>query len=256
MMKTTGSWWTAGQVHRLMRVAPLHRAVARPSQRHPRLLADLERQRGPDRHRHHRRQVADHGDQAEPDVRHVDVAVAPAGQAVGAAHVLGEDPPRLGAAGDVDAHVALDRRADVVRPHRRRDAHRGTFVAAPGVEGAGDLALPVEDVAPLLDPAGDQHVPVDLEQILPVKIGLSDVLRGLDRYGFSGDCHPCIKSSATCGRVERRRPCGRIEQWHRDATARSWVTAAGFACAAAGAGGSCSPTPGPCPTPARAAAAS
>ena len=30
------------------------------------------------------------------------------------AHVLGEDPPRLGAARDVDAHVALDRRADVV----------------------------------------------------------------------------------------------------------------------------------------------
>ena len=33
-----------------------------------------------------------------------------------AAHVLREDPPRLDAARDVDAHVAVERRADVVGP--------------------------------------------------------------------------------------------------------------------------------------------
>ena len=102
----------------------------------------------------------------------MDVAVAPAARPVGPAHVLGEDPPRLGAAGDVDAHVALDRRADVVGPHRGRDAHRGPLVAAAGVEAAGDLALAVEDVAALLDPARDQHVAVDLEEVLAVEIGL------------------------------------------------------------------------------------
>jgi hypothetical protein len=40
----------------------------------------------------------------------------PLRRAVAAAHVLREDPPRLDAAHDVDAHVAVQRRADVVGP--------------------------------------------------------------------------------------------------------------------------------------------
>ena len=188
----------AGQVHRLVGVAAGHRAVARPADRHPRLAADLEGQRAADGDRHQRRQVADHRDQAQPDVGHVHVAVLAGGQPVGAAHVLGEDAPRLGAAGDVHAHVALDRRAHVVGAHGGRDADRRRLVAAAGVEAAGDLALAVEDVAALLDPARDQHVAVDLEEILAVEVGLLDVLGGLDRRGFSGDCHPfqeCTRAS-------------------------------------------------------------
>ncbi len=120
--------------------------------------------------------MADHRDQPELRVGHVDVAVAPVRRAVLATHVLGEDPPRLDAAGDVDAHVAVQRRADVVRAHRRRDADRGGFVAATGVERAGDLALAVEDVAALLDPARDEHVAVDAEQVLAVEASLAHLV--------------------------------------------------------------------------------
>ena len=123
----------------------------------------------------HRRQVADHRDQPEVLVGHVDVAVAAARRAVGAAHVLREDPPRLDAARDVDAHVAVERRADVVRPHRRRDADGGGLVAAARVERAGDLALLVERVAALLDRARDEHVAVRAEQVLAVETGFPDL---------------------------------------------------------------------------------
>ena len=77
------------------------------------------------RDRQHRGQVADHRVQPESGVADVDVPVAAARRAVDAAHVLREDAPRLDAARDVDTHVALQRRADVVRPHRGRDADRG-----------------------------------------------------------------------------------------------------------------------------------
>ena len=92
---------------------------------------------------------------------------------------------------DVDAHVAVERRADVVGPHRRRDADRGALVAAAGVERAGDLALLVEDVAALLDPARDQHVAVDAEQVLAVEARLPDLAQRADRLGFAySHAHP------------------------------------------------------------------
>src|SRR5213082_295199 len=64
----------------------------------------------------------------------------------------------------VGVATAMD---DVDVVHRGRNADRGGFVPAPRVERAGDLALLVEDVAALLDPARDQHVAVDAEQVLP-----------------------------------------------------------------------------------------
>src|SRR5690349_22629899 len=66
----------------------LHDALpifAAPAHRHPRLAPDLEGERASDRHRHQRRQVADHRDQAEPEVGHVNVAVLAGGEAVRAA---------------------------------------------------------------------------------------------------------------------------------------------------------------------------
>ena len=59
---------------------------------------------------------------------------------------------------DVDAHVAVQRRPDVLAAHRGGDADGGRFVAAARVEGAGNLSLLVEDVPALLDPAREQHV--------------------------------------------------------------------------------------------------
>src|SRR6187551_3892693 len=132
--------------------------------------------------------MADHRVEAEPRVTHVDVAVAAARGTVLAAHVLSEDAPRLDAAGDVDAHVALQRRPHVVRAHRRPDAHRGGFVPAPGVEGPGNLPLLVEDVPALLDRPGDEHVAVHPEEVLAVEPGLLHLLQRLDRLGLAY-CH-------------------------------------------------------------------
>src|SRR5205823_14713045 len=107
----------------------------------------------------------------------------------GAAHVLCEDPPGLDAARDVDAHVAVERGADVLVVHRGRDADRSRLVAASRVEGAGDLALLVEDVAALLDSARDQHVPVDAEEVLAVETCLLDLLQRAYGLCFTADRH-------------------------------------------------------------------
>jgi hypothetical protein len=146
-----------------VRVAARRGALAEPADRDPVLLADPERERAAHRDRQHRRQVADHRQQAEVRIGHVHVSVLALGRAVGAAHVLREDPPGLDAARHVDAHVAVERCADVLRAHRRGDPDRSGLVAAARVERAGDLALLIEDVAALLDPARDQHVAVDGE---------------------------------------------------------------------------------------------
>jgi hypothetical protein len=45
-------------------------------------------------------------------------------------------------------------------------------------------------VAPLLDPAGDQHVAVDAEEILAIETRVFDLLQRPDRLGFTGDSHP------------------------------------------------------------------
>ena len=125
----------------------------------------------------------------EAHVGHVHVAVAPCVGPVLAAHVVREDPPRLDAARDVDAHVAMQRRADVLGLHRRRDADRRGLVAAPRVERAGDLALAIEDVAAFLDPARDQHVAVDLEQVLAVEARLLHLLKRAAGLGHACDRH-------------------------------------------------------------------
>jgi hypothetical protein len=106
-----------------------------------------------------------------------------------AAHVLGEDPPRLDAPHDVDAHVAVKRCPHVLRPHRRSDADGSCLVAAPGVEGAGDLSLAVQDVAALLDPSRHEHVAVDAEQVLAVEARLAHLVQRPHRACLSCDRH-------------------------------------------------------------------
>ena len=116
---------------------------------------------------------------------HVHVPVAAARRAVLAAHVLREHAPRLDAADDVDAHVAVERRADVVRAHRRRDADGGALVSAARVEGARDLPLLVEDVAALLDATRDEHAAVDREEVLAVEPDLLHLLERAHGLGFT-----------------------------------------------------------------------
>ena len=171
----------AGEVHGLVRVAARGGALAEPADRDALLVPDPESECAADGDGKHRRQVADHRDQPELRVGHVHVAVTAAGRAVLAAHVLREDPPGLDTARHVDAHVAVERRADVVRAHRGRDTDGGALVAAAGVERARDLPLLVEDVAALLDPARDQQVAVDAEQILAVEARLSHFIQRAER---------------------------------------------------------------------------
>src|SRR5437588_587516 len=178
-----------GERHRLVRVAPRRGALPEPADGDAALAADAERERAAGRDREHRGQVADHRDQAEPRVGHVDVPVPPFRGAVDAAHVLREDAPRLDTAGDVDAHVAVERRADVVGPHCGGDANGGGFVAAAGVERARDLALAIKDVAALLDAARDEHVAVDAEQVLAVEPRLAHLADGADGLRFSRNRH-------------------------------------------------------------------
>ena len=175
----------AGHVHALVRVSARGRAFAEPPERDAAIAADLECQRHSDGDRQHRREMADHRVESELGHRHVHVPVAAARRTALAAHVLREDAPGLDAAGDVDAHVAVQRRPDVVRAHRRGDTHGRGLVAAPRVERARDLALPVEDVAALLDPARDQQVPVDAEQVLAVESRLLHLLERAYGLGFT-----------------------------------------------------------------------
>src|SRR5512133_718650 len=121
--------------------------------------------------------MADHRDQPKLRIRHVDVAVSALRRAVRPAHELREDPPRLDATHDVDTHVAVQRRADIVGAHRGGYADGGAFVPAAGVERAGDLALAIQDVTALLDPAAHDHVPVDAEEILAEEARLANLFQ-------------------------------------------------------------------------------
>ena len=114
-----------------MRVAARGRALAEPADCDPPLLSDPECERAADRDRQHGRQVAHHREQAEVGVGHVDVAVLALCRPVRAAHVLREDPPGLDPARDMDAHVAVERSADVVRAERRGDPDRAASFPRP-----------------------------------------------------------------------------------------------------------------------------
>jgi hypothetical protein len=133
--------------------------------------------------------VADHRDEAEPVVGHVDVAILALGWAVDSAHVVRKHAPRLDAPDDVNAHVAVKGRPDVVRPHRGRDPDCGRLVAAPRVEAAGELSLLVEDVSALLHASREEEVAVDPEQVLAREARFPDLVERADGLGFSGYCH-------------------------------------------------------------------
>src|SRR3954451_12203046 len=148
----------AGPVHGLVEVTARGRAVAEPGDRAAALVAQLERHRHPGRDEHHVGQHRDHPDAAEPEVPEVDVAVAPAGDAALAAHVLAEDAGGRDAADEVRAEVAVEDAQAVLRRHRERRADRDGLLAVAVVEGARDLALAVQVHRALLDAAHEQHV--------------------------------------------------------------------------------------------------
>ncbi len=147
----------AGPVHRLVEVAARGRAVAEPGHRAAALAAQLERHRHAGGDQHHVGQHRDHPDAAELAVAEVDVAVAPAGDPGGAAHVLREDPRRRDAADQVRGEVPVQDAQPVARSHRERRAGRHRLLPIAVVERPGDLALAVQGHRALFQAAHQQH---------------------------------------------------------------------------------------------------
>ena len=87
------------EVHSLMRIAASHCAYANQPTATGRSSRIAKRQRAADSHRKHRREMADHRKEAKARVGHMDVSIPALARTVGAAHVLGEDPPGLDARG-------------------------------------------------------------------------------------------------------------------------------------------------------------
>ena len=188
-----------------MRVAARRGSFAEPADGDARLLPDPEGERGADRDREHRGQVADHRDHPELRVGHVDVAVPAVRRAVRAAHVLRKirhgSTPRLCGRPCRGAAACRRRPAPIAVA---TPTARG-LVAASRVERAGNLALAVEDVAALLDPARDEHVAVDAEQVLAVESSLSHLLERADRPASRAMAIAVALSPLPSPRWERRR---------------------------------------------------
>ena len=185
-----GELLDAGPVHRLVEVAARGRAVAEPRDRDALLAAQLEGHRQAGRDQHHVGQHRDHADAALRAVAEVDVAVAAAGDAGLAAHVLAEDPRGLDAADDVRGEVAVQDAQAVLGAHRPRRAGGDGLLAEPVVEAAGHLALAVQGHRALLDAAHHQHRaqqpdPVLGGQVLRYVRGYRGALSRLGRHQAS-----------------------------------------------------------------------
>ena len=113
-------------------------------------------------------QHRDHADAAEARVAEVHVAVLAAGDAAGAAHVVGEVAVRGHAPDEVGAEVAVQDAHPVLGPERERRTDRDRLLPAAVVERPGHLALPIEREAPLLGGPHHRHEP---EQRRAVRTG-------------------------------------------------------------------------------------
>ena len=153
-----GQLLDAGPVHRLVEVAARCGAVAEPGDGAARLAAELEGHRHPRGHEHHVGEHRDHPDAAQAGVAEVDVAVAAAGDAGGAAHVLGEDPRGCDPADEMPAQVAVQDAQPVLGGHGPGGADRHRLLAVAVVERPGHLALPVQRHRALLHGAHEEHV--------------------------------------------------------------------------------------------------
>jgi hypothetical protein len=99
-------------------------------------------------------------------VAEVHVAVAPAGDAALAAHVLPEDAGGRHAADEVAAEVAVQDAQAVLGAHREGRADRDGLLPEAVVEGAGHLALAIEVHRALLDAPHEEHVPQEGDAIV------------------------------------------------------------------------------------------
>ncbi|MGA2756096.1 MAG: hypothetical protein ABSF58_01960 [Solirubrobacteraceae bacterium] len=166
-----------------MPVADRGGALAEEAQRAALLAAQLEGPRHADGHHHHVGQHRDHAEDAAPRVAEVDVAVAAAADAAGAAQVVAEDRGRRGALDDVRAKVA-DQRADrVIGAEREGRADRGGLLAAAVIERPRYLALLVEAQSALLDRARTGHQRKERDAIVTLQKRCAVVLGASRRSG-------------------------------------------------------------------------
>ena len=98
-----------------------------------------------------------------------------------AAHVLAEHAPRLDAAVEVQAEIAVQRRGEVVRRHRGGDADRRGLVPLAGVERARQLALLEEHVPALVEPPREQQRVQDPHERLAVEAELRGLVQSTAR---------------------------------------------------------------------------
>ena len=105
------------------------------------------------------------------------VGIASVGRAADAPHVLAEHAPRLDAAVEVQAEVAVQRRGHIVRRHGRSDTDRGGLVALAGVERPRQLALLEEHVPALVEAPREHERMQDPQQRVPVEPERSRLLQ-------------------------------------------------------------------------------
>ena len=119
------------------------------------------------------RQVAAHdpvaAEVAARDVVEVHAAALAAADAGGLAAQLGHQRPRVGAARERVAVVAVGGDEVVVGPQQAHGADADRLLADVEVEEAADLALDVELRAALLEAADEQHLPVQRERFVSVQ---------------------------------------------------------------------------------------
>jgi hypothetical protein len=157
----------AGEVHRLVDLALVRGALAVLGHRHDVVAADPGPHGDPDGVEDLR---SDRGAQRDDVVRRA--AVVPGHLSATGAHVIA-----LGEVGGDDvlgAHPERDRARDgpierrhpvVMLPHRPGDADLRALVAL-ARDDEGDLAGPLHEPHPLVDPTGEKHVAVHVEHLL------------------------------------------------------------------------------------------
>ena len=152
-----------GEVEAFVHIADGERSLAEERQRHVRLAAPLERERGTD---DDGAEVAEHRHEREDTARghtEVHVPVAAERRAVAAAEEVAERVRHRDAAGEVRGELAVERRDDVAVFQREPGGGCDRLLSEAVVHRPADPPLPVERPRSLLERPLQEHQPEELE---------------------------------------------------------------------------------------------
>ena len=175
-----------GEVHAFVEGAGAHGAVADVDQAHPGLAPRLEGEGDAGHDRHHVAQVRDLAEEPALEIVEMDVELAAGGRAsVPLAMYWRSTSTGRRPLHQHRAEVPDQRREDVAAaPVEGVGApDRVGLLAQRAEEPADHLGLPVEVHQPLFERAGEPHVVVELEQLLPIESA---------RNGVGERLRPCI----------------------------------------------------------------